>query len=382
MRETIDRWRARWDALSPDRRGEVTDVALAASILVYTLPPAFLEPAQAGIDVPMGWSVASAIAVSASMMVRRGWGWPPLILGMVCFFFTGQGMPVSIAAYSMTAHRTVRWWQAVAAVLTVVYAIGDFVQPHVEPNAVVSAVRAVMLVYVAAVLGTWVRGYRDLIQTLKEDASLREENAAARERRRIAAELHDTVTHAVTVMVLKAGMIQEDTDQEDNPALARDIEDQGVRALTELRELLTVLRAEDLPESAQGIDAIPRLVADSNTTGQRVDLDFEVDGVRLSRSVEHAAYRVVQEGLNNARKHAPRAAVTVTGRISGDELVIVVHNAAGPPRGRVFGESGYGLAGLRERVMLVGGTLQAGAAAGGFTLTARIPVAPTVPEPS
>ncbi|WP_051760381.1 sensor histidine kinase [Herbidospora cretacea] len=382
MRETIDRWRERWHSLDPGQRDRIVDLALATTVLVYTLPQALVDPYDSSIVVPIWAATASAVVASLTMLVRRRWAGPSLVFSLVCYLFTAQSIPVSIAAYSMTAHRTVRWWQAVAAVLTVGFAIGYHYQPNMSPNVGIDAVRAITTVYVAAVVGTWVRGYRDMIQTLTDDVHIREENAAARERRRIAAELHDTVTHAVTVMVLKAGMIQEDTDQEDNPELARDIEDQGVRALTELRELLTVLRAEDLPDSAQGIDAIPRLVADSNTTGQRVDLDFPVDGTRLSRSVEHAAYRVVQEGLNNARKHAPGAAVTVRGRISGGQLVIVVHNAAGPPRGRVFGESGYGLAGLRERVMLVGGTLQAGASAGGFTLTARIPVDQAAPEPS
>ncbi|GAB1822712.1 sensor histidine kinase [Herbidospora sp. RD11066] len=382
MRETIDRWREGWDSLDQERRNRVVDVALAATLLVYTLPPALVDPNDSAIAAPTWVATASAAVASLAMLVRRRWAGPSLVFSLVCYLLTAQAMPVSISAYAMTAHRTVRWWQAVAAVMTVGFALGNYYQPHENPNVLVSVVRAVTTVYVAAVLGTWVRGYRDLIQRLTDDVHLREENAAARERRRIAAELHDTVTHAVTVMVLKAGMIQEDTDAEDNPALARDIEDQGVRALTELRELLTVLRAGDLPASAQGVDAIPQLVADSNTTGQRVELNFAIQGVRLSRSIEHAAYRVVQEGLNNARKHAPRATVTVTGTISDDQLVIVIHNAAGPPRGMVFGESGYGLAGLRERIMLVGGTLAAGASSGGFTLTARIPVVPTVPEPS
>nr|WP_062341633.1 histidine kinase [Herbidospora sakaeratensis] len=382
MRETIDRWRERWESLDPERRARIVDLLLVVTLLVYTLPPALVERNDSSIVVPVWVATASGIVAALTMLVRRRWAGPSLVFSLVCYLFTGQSIAVSIAAYSMTAHRTVRWWQAVAAVLTVGFAVGYHYQPNMSTNIGIDVVRAITTVYVAAVVGTWVRGYRDMIQKLTDDVHIREENAAARERRRIAAELHDTVTHAVTVMVLKAGMIQEDTDQEDDPALARDIEDQGVRALTELRELLTVLRAGDLPESAQGIDAIPRLVADSNTTGQRVDLDFAVDGTGLSRSVEHAAYRVVQEGLNNARKHAPGAAVTVTGRVSGDQLVIVIHNAAGPPRGGVFGESGYGLAGLRERIMLVGGTLQAGASADGFTLTARIPVGRAAPEPS
>ncbi|WP_066374264.1 sensor histidine kinase [Herbidospora mongoliensis] len=382
MRETIDQWRERWDSLDQERRSRVVDVTLSATLLVYTLPPALVDPNDSAIAAPIWVATASAVVASLAMLVRRRWAAPSVVFSLVCYLFTAQAMPVSIAAYAMTAHRTVRWWQAVAALLTVGFALGNYYQPHEHPNVLVSVVRAFTTVYVAAVLGTWVRGYRDLIQRLTDDVHIREENAAARERRRIAAELHDTVTHAVTVMVLKAGMIQEDTDEEENPELARDIEDQGVRALTELRELLTVLRAGDLPSSARGVDGIPQLVADSNTTGQRVDLNFAIEGVRLSRSVEHAAYRVVQEGLNNARKHAPRATVTVTGTVSDDQLVIVIHNAAAPPRVRVFGESGYGLAGLRERIMLVGGTLAAGASAGGFTLTARIPVAPTVPEPS
>ncbi|WP_061295992.1 sensor histidine kinase [Herbidospora cretacea] len=382
MRETIDRWRERWDSLDQERRNRVVDVTLSATLLVYTLPPALVDPNDSAVSAPIWVAVASAVVASLTMLVRRRWAGPSVVFGLVCYLLTAQAMPVSISAYAMTAHRTVRWWQAVAGLLAVGFAVGNYYQPHEYPNAFVSLVRGVTTVYVAAVLGTWVRGYRDAIQRLTDDVHIREENAAARERRRIAAELHDTVTHAVTVMVLKAGMIQEDSEAEDNPALARDIEDQGVRALNELRELLTVLRAGDLPSSAQGVDAIPQLVADSNTTGQRVELDFAVEGTRLSRSVEHAAYRVVQEGLNNARKHAPRATVTVRVHVADDQLVVVIHNAVAPPRVRVFGESGYGLAGLRERVMLVGGTLQAGASAGGFTLTARIPVSPTVPGPS
>ncbi|GII56806.1 two-component sensor histidine kinase [Planotetraspora thailandica] len=327
------------------------------------------------LTAPRWFAVLSAVAASAAMLWRRRTAWPAVATALICLAVTGQFLPLTVAAYSMTAHRTVGCWRPVAGGMALGYLVMSGLSHPLGHLLWVDAVRAVALVYLPAVIGGWVRGYRAMI----EDQWLREERAASRERRRLAGELHDTVTHAVTVMVLNAGVIQDNEDSGEIRKLARGIEDKGVRALAEMRELLTTLRRGEVPASALGVDGIPQLVEEGIATGLRISLSLDVADRGLPRQAAHACYRIVQEGLNNVRKHAPGSMVRVACETRGEVTsVSVVNDAADEePRPRTtlnLGESGYGLEGLRERVTLVGGRLAWNRTEeGGFALTAHIP---------
>jgi signal transduction histidine kinase len=211
---------------------------------------------------------------------------------------------------------------------------------------------------------------------LERDEKARE--AVAEERTRIARELHDVVAHAISVMVLQARggrrMLRDD------PAETREaldaIEHAGEQALAEMRRLLGMLRSDDeqLALAPQpSLTRIDELAARLTNTGMPVEVTIEGEPVELPPGIDVSAYRIVQEALTNALKHAGPARAHVYLRYRPDELELeVLDNGAGNGSG---GGSGHGLAGIRERVGIYGGKLDAGARPeGGYALRARLPL--------
>jgi len=211
----------------------------------------------------------------------------------------------------------------------------------------------------------------------------RERDAAARvavaeERARIARELHDIVAHAVSVMVLQVGAVRHklpDALAEDREAL-RGVERAGRTALAEMRRLLGAMRrdgdeAELVPQP--GLDGLDSLVDEVSRAGLPVRLHVDGEPFPLPRGVELSAYRIVQEGLTNALKHARASDADVTVRYRLDELEIEVRDNG---KGSATSDGlGHGLVGVRERVKIYGGEMSAGKAnGGGFVLSTRLPV--------
>jgi signal transduction histidine kinase len=211
----------------------------------------------------------------------------------------------------------------------------------------------------------------------------RERDAAARiavaeERVRIARELHDIVAHAVSVMVLQVGAVRHklpETLAEDSDAL-RNVEQAGRTALAEMRGLLAAMRrdgdeAEFTPQP--GLDGLDSLLEEIGRAGLPVQLHVDGEPVALPRGLDLSAYRIVQEGLTNALKHARATNADVTVRYRPEELQIEVRdNGAGSSAGNGLG---HGLVGVRERVKIYGGEMSAGTANGsGFILSTRLPL--------
>jgi signal transduction histidine kinase len=211
----------------------------------------------------------------------------------------------------------------------------------------------------------------------------RERDAAARiavaeERVRIARELHDIVAHAVSVMVLQVGAVRHklpDAMAEDGDAL-RNVEQAGRTALAEMRGLLAAMRrdgdeAELLPQP--GLDGLDALLEEIGRAGLPVQLHVHGEPVALPRGIDLSAYRIVQEGLTNALKHARASNADVTVRYRPDELQIEVRdNGEGNSTSNGLG---HGLVGVRERVKIYGGEMSAGTANGsGFILSTRLPL--------
>jgi signal transduction histidine kinase len=202
--------------------------------------------------------------------------------------------------------------------------------------------------------------------------------AVAEERARIARELHDIVAHAVSVMVLQVGAVRHKLPpelEEDAEAL-RGVEGAGRAALAEMRRLLGAMRSDgdDLELAPQpGLDGLQSLVAEVERAGLPVGLHVEGEWVQLPRAIDLSAYRIVQEGLTNALKHAHASRADVTVRYEADQVRLEVRDDGnGGPKGN---GSGYGLVGVRERVKIYGGEMTAGPAdGGGFVLSARLPL--------
>jgi signal transduction histidine kinase len=211
----------------------------------------------------------------------------------------------------------------------------------------------------------------------------REREAAARiavaeERARIARELHDIVAHAMSVMVLQVGAVRHklpQTLEEDRDALGR-VEQAGRTALAEMRRLLGAMRSdgEGVELGPQpGLDVLDSLIEDVIRAGLPVRVHVEGEPFPLPRAIDLSAYRIVQEGLTNALKHAHASHADVTVRYRPDKVELEV---ADDGKGAATSNGlGHGLVGIRERVNIYGGEMSAGVApAGGFILSARLPV--------
>jgi signal transduction histidine kinase len=220
----------------------------------------------------------------------------------------------------------------------------------------------------------WMIG--DSINTREREREERIGRAAAEERARIARELHDVVTHNVSVMVVQAAAAGEifDTDPQRAREAIGAVEETGRRALNELRRLLGVVADDEagvLPQP--GLGRLGELVDRVRAAGLEVELVEEGTPGDVPEGVGLSAYRIVQESLTNTLKHAFAAHVTVRVRYSGDAVEVEVTDDG---VGAALHGEGRGLIGMRERVALYGGELDAGSrTGGGYGVRARIPVA-------
>jgi signal transduction histidine kinase len=247
---------------------------------------------------------------------------------------------------------------------------------------------------IAWVLGDSMRYRRAYLLALEDRAARLEAErdaqallAAAAERARIARELHDVIAHNVSVMVVQADgasyALQAEPERA-RQALAA-ISRTGRQALSEMRRLLGVLRAGD--ERAElaplpGLDQLRELLDQARSAGMSVSLTMEGPPRPLDEGAELAAYRAVQESLTNTRKHGGLAvAATVTLRYEKDGLLVQVTDDGRSAPAAAGDAAGHGLTGMRERIALYGGTVQAGPlAGGGYQVSARLPFAGPAPQ--
>ncbi|MCG3752762.1 MULTISPECIES: sensor histidine kinase [unclassified Amycolatopsis] len=222
---------------------------------------------------------------------------------------------------------------------------------------------------------------RDRAERAEREQHLLAEQALAAERRRLASEMHDVVTHRLSLMVLHAGALGVTSPDPSVKSAAEDIRREGAHALDELRDLVGVLRNGTGIEPPVPNPPLPGevadLVAESVAVGIATELSVTGDRTSVSPTVARTAYRVVQEALTNIRKHAPGCSATVSLRYHPGGLDVAVANtrATRPPDAALAGSgSGAGLSGLRQRVELVGGTFEAGPVpGGGFKIGAILP---------
>ncbi|MFI5893480.1 sensor histidine kinase [Actinoplanes sp. NPDC051513] len=334
-----------------------------------------------------GWIAVAAIL---PLLVRRRYPLATLmvILGITVISLHGE-MPGTdilrvsfyacvIAGYTAAAYSPYRLW-ALAALPVAALLYSSFRDLAVPIVPVGTVPFLVLLPIGLAVNGmrTW-RQHADRLRRERADA-LRE--ATRQERARIAGDLHDIVTHNVSMMVIQAGAARKVLDSA--PDAARDallaVEEGGRAALGELRGVMGLLAAADDDENTltpqPGLAQLPPLIDRVRDAGIDVTVTTSGDRYPLPAGLELTAYRVVQEALTNTVKHASgaRAAVDVT--YSPDELRITVTDTGGQPTPESATSTGRGLAGLRERLAVYGGTLQAAARlTGGYRVQAQLPV--------
>lgn len=337
--------------------------------------------------------------------------WVDLVVGLVCFVVVhwrrrwpfaiavlltlltpvtslGAG-PTTLAVVSVATYR-VRWQLAVLGVLNLVVTWGYYVVQPVQDEDPTWIVASFTVVLVAGMLawGMFIGSRRELLWTLRQRAEaaeaerdLRAAQARGNERARIAREMHDVLAHRISQISMHAGALtfRDDLTADQMRTSASVIQEKAHEALEDLRGVLGVLRDE---QGAPGT-VVPQptyadlaaLVEDARAAGATVDYDAaDLDG--LPDPVGRTVYRVVQEGITNARKHAPAAPVRIRVTGSADEGVeVVVRNALGFGPSATPG-SGLGLVGLTERAELAGGRLTHGVENGSFVLRAWLPWSP------
>jgi signal transduction histidine kinase len=252
-----------------------------------------------------------------------------------------------------------------------------------DPSAVVitiavlrTAVGPLLALYFSA-RGEMLRALRDRADRAERERYLLAEQARAEERTRLAGEMHDVVTHQVSLMVLQAGALGITATDQATRQAAEDLRATGVQALAELRDLVGILRTAPEDDQAPPASALAELVAESTAVGTPAELAEQGDPALASPVVGRTVHRIVREALTNVRKHAPGAHVVVQVSYDESQVRLSVRNSAAavPPDGRLAATgSGLGLASLRQRIEVVHGTLRAGGTPdGGFCLEATMP---------
>ncbi len=229
------------------------------------------------------------------------------------------------------------------------------------------------------------RSLREQAAQQEEIARLHEERTRAEaelrlraERERISRELHDTVGHSLAVISLHAGVAADALGEEEAPAAqaVREVRAQAGRSLQELRAMVRLLREEDGAASAGrlvgSLADVPVLMAPARAAGLAVDAQVDVPAGALSPAVDAAAHRIVQEAVTNALRHAGAGELAVSARLEAGSLRLEI---ADDGRGAAdLAHGGVGLEGMRERVRLLGGSLEVRTAPGeGFALRAELP---------
>jgi signal transduction histidine kinase len=393
------------------RRTLAIDLGLALGFVALdttlTLIGGSWWPANPGT---LAWAMLAVQALACLSLVARRRA-PILVVGILAGFTLAVTLLISpahlltpehpgniwapfatvLAAYAPFQSGTDRRRAYVAlAVLTLVVA-----RPW-QPSVTVISI-GLARIAVGPLLAMYFEARRRLVRALTERAERAErerellaEQARAEERARLAGEMHDVVTHRVSLMVLQAGALRMTAPDEATRQAAEELRLAGCRAFDELRDLVGILRTgpdgdEPPAESLPPTQALAALAAESNAVGVPTELVEEGDPALASPVVGRTAYRIVREALTNVRKHAPGARVLVKVRYDPGQVRLTVRNTeptGGVDRALAATGSGMGIANLRRRIELVHGTLRAGPDPdGGFLLEATLPAFVPTGEP-
>ncbi|MFJ2065307.1 sensor histidine kinase [Streptomyces albidoflavus] len=422
------------------RRSAVLDggLALGSALECAVEGVGFAE----GAGLPVGIGVLLGVVAGSVLVVRRRW---PVAVVLVAIAITPAEMGFLLATvglYTLAASQVPRriigvtTGMSLAATLIVTLmrthqGVGDIAGSRIDVwfLPLMSVLASVAMTAPPVLLGLYVGARRRLMESLRdradsletelqllaERAEERADWARGEERTRIAREMHDVVAHRVSLMVVHAAAVQAVALKDPQKAVknAALVGDMGRQALTELREMLGVLRAGEalgtsvrgaVPLAAVGVAAaaaatragagaaedgpslaeLEELLGQSRAAGMKVELSVQGEARGYAPEVEQTAYRVVQEALTNVHKHAAGAGATVRLAHREGEVAMQVENGAPPAGGggaAMLPSGGNGLVGMRERVLALGGVFVSGETeAGGFRVSAVLPAQPGVPS--
>ncbi|MFE2236330.1 sensor histidine kinase [Streptomyces sp. NPDC059442] len=329
-------------------------------------------------------------AACCALWLRRRWPvGVAVVLTVVSTFAPVAGGAALAALFGVAVHRPFRQTAALGALAAVSSTVQAFLRPDPSLHPLAAVVIGVVVTLLVVAWGMLVRSRRQLVEALRErarraeaEAELRAAQAQRLAREAIAREMHDVLAHRLTLLSVHAGALEfrPDAPPAQIARAAGVIRDSAHEALQDLREIIGVLRApgdETGGERPQPtLATLDSLVAESREAGMKVVLDTTLDDpAGVPAATGRTVYRIAQEGLTNARKHAPGTEVTLTVRgRPGDGLTVEIRNPA--PTGPVphVPGSGQGLIGLTERATLAGGRMHHGPTPdGGFALHAWLP---------
>jgi signal transduction histidine kinase len=341
---------------------------------------------------PAPVALALALAAAGVLWLRRRW--PTLTLAVSGLLVaallhvdraagTVAVLAPAVALYSLALTRG-RRLQVLAGLAAVGAVLGADLLRSGRPGFLQTLAHA-LLVAIPLLAAEQVRNHRSYLSLLTERLKLAEqarereaERQAGQERMRIARELHDIVAHTLTEINVQAGAAAERMDASEGRETLERIEQASHSAIAELRAILGVLRETESADAplapAPRVENIAELVDRARAAGLQVDLNIVGDPpARLADAVSLATYRIVQESLTNARRHAAGAAVSVQVAYDAARLSILVENGAGSGAGANGAGNGVGVKGMLERAIAVGGVLKAGPIHDGFRVAAELP---------
>ncbi|WP_229928907.1 sensor histidine kinase [Kitasatospora xanthocidica] len=350
--------------------------------------------AAAGIDswlnltedpAPLDWAVAALAC--AALALRRRFPLGVLLLTLpIAFTQDDIALAPIVALFTLAERSRNRRLLAFCALGTALASIvpwslgGPFEVSRTFT--LVTFVYSLATAAAAVLFGQLLQTRRDLERQMAETEAVREherilhaQTVLARERAQLAREMHDVVSHQVSLIAVRAGALQMSTRDEDAKDAARTIRSLSVTTLDELRTMVRLLRASggrDTELTPQPTLADLHRLVDSSGIETRLTGDLPPD---LGASAQRAVYRTVQEALTNARKHAPGATATVELRQDGTGVGVTVTNSAPARPSLALPSSQQGLIGLRERAEILHGTLESGPTTeGGYRVSLRIPL--------
>jgi signal transduction histidine kinase len=382
-------------SVDPPLEGQTRPGLVEVSVALLLFTAALLElllasassPAGAGAlavavtTLPLAWR--SALPVTTVAVTTVGLALAAL-LGFPAGDLIVPYLAPLVAVYSVGVHSGSRDVVAAATIALAAFTVVVAASPSEQASdlAMIAAGVAVSLAVGVAVrkLGFETESLTARAAELERSRDESARAAVAAERARIARELHDVIGHSISVMGVQAGAVRRvlSPELERERAALLGVERVGRDAVTEMRRLLGFLRPAEPMDGDSAptptLERLDELVGEMKLAGLDVDLvvDGDLDGISAGRAL--AAFRIVQEALTNALRHAPGSRVRAVLRREREKLVIEVTDDGGDGSAVASAGGGYGLVGMRERVALYGGTLEAGPLAGrGYAVVAHLP---------
>ncbi|MFI9508567.1 sensor histidine kinase [Nocardia sp. NPDC052566] len=331
----------------------------------------YMQALQSPIGVaPVAVASFVACAAGLALLVRRRYPFVAFAVASAAMVLNGMLVPALLVVFTLAWRNGNRRSTWIGVVVTIVLVLVPWGGPMTAPTGLVVVV-AFCLAVTPALFGLWLAQRRELFDSLRERAEqaererdLRAATAVTQERAHIARELHDVVAHRISQITVQAGALEVTSDGVAATSAAA-IRTTAAAALAEMREMLGVLRADgEAPlHPAPSLDGVRDLMDGAIAHGERLRVSLPDTMPQVPGAVGRAVYRLIQESLTNAAKHAAGAEIWVRVAVSDTALTVLVRNDPGASRADSGG--GLGLIGMRERVEQAGGALTTAAEPGG-----------------